>query len=125
MPALQIDLKIQQGASFRRVFRWLDAAGNPKSFTGWTAFSQIKSAYGVKQSIIDLSTATGEILLPLGYVILQLTDEQTRSIPVFFKDGRASKQSYYYDTFLYDPDGNAKRIFVGNAIVTGALSNAI
>jgi hypothetical protein len=123
MSALHYNLRIQQGATYRKVFRWLDAAGNLKPIGNWTGHAQIKTAYGITNSLLNLSTQTGEILLLDGYITLFLTKAQTRSLPVVYKSPGPANSTYFYDLFLYDEYSYGRRIFYGNVLVIGALTD--
>jgi hypothetical protein len=117
---------MQQGATYRKVIRYLDAAGEPKKLATWTAHSQIKTGYGAPGSLLDLSTRTGEITLTDdGEIIILLSKLQTRALPVVYKTNGPSVASYFYDLFLNDPSTDfSQRFLVGTVLVNGALTDA-
>lgn len=127
MSALQYNLRMQQGATFKKVIRWLDAQGNPKPIADWRGRMQIKSAYGGSGALLStLTTETGEIILAPGYITLQLTALRTRNdLPVAFKSTGPGTQTYFYDLFLTDTNSQARRFMYGNVFVTGALTDAL
>lgn len=127
MSALSLNLRVQQRATFRKTIRYLDAAGQPKQLATWSGRAQIKSAYGnSSQSLLNLTTQTGEIILTnAGEITIFLDEDQTNSLPVVYKTPGPGFATYYYDLFLNDPQKGWRRFLVGNVYVTGALTDAI
>jgi hypothetical protein len=76
MTAGNYNITAEQGASFRRVLTWNDAANEPINLTGYTARMQIRSDYFTPDpATISLTTENGRITLggALGTISLYIS----------------------------------------------------
>lgn len=63
MPAGKLDLTIEQGATFRHVLYWTDAADQPVNITGYTARMHIREHVTSTTALLQLTTENGRITL--------------------------------------------------------------
>ena len=82
MAAGKLDLYIEQGATFRKKLRWEDPQGTPVDNTGYTARMHIREPLANQQTIADLTTANGGIVLGgvNGEINLYLSDAATTAM---------------------------------------------
>ena len=68
MPALEYDLAVEQGSTFRRSVPVLDDTGNPLDVTGWSARGQIRLTFRDSAPVYELDiTVAGtnvELVIP-------------------------------------------------------------
>jgi Big-like domain-containing protein len=74
----KLDLVIEQGATFRRTITYLQASGEPRDLTGYTARMQIKTAAG-GTLLYELTTGNGRIVIdgPNGRISMEILDTDT------------------------------------------------
>jgi len=70
-------LVINQGATFRHRFTWLDVKGRPIDIAGFTARMQIRESIDASAVLLDLSTANGAISLAGAAGTVQLYISET------------------------------------------------
>ena len=63
MPAANITLQMEQGATFSKVFTCRDAAGVLVDLTGYTARMQVRATYASPTTLLDLTTENGKLVL--------------------------------------------------------------
>jgi hypothetical protein len=102
----QYDLTIQQGATFRRQFRWL-ADGDPVDLTGFAARMQIRRSVKAVDVLVDATTANGLL------TIAALAGEVTVELPATLTAG-ISAVSGVYDLEMVDPGGFVTRLLEGD-----------
>lgn len=78
----QYDLTIQQGATYRRTFRWL-ADGQPVNLTGATARMQIRRSVRAPDVVLDCTTENGRLSIDAlaGEVALVISAADTAQLP--------------------------------------------
>jgi hypothetical protein len=115
MPAAKVNLKIEQGATFRQKFTWKDAKGKPVNLTGYTAKLQVRDSAGATTVLLELTTENVGIVLggTAGTIELMQTDEQTAAL-TFLKG--------VYDLLLLAADGTALRLIEGSVTVVPGVT---
>ena len=105
MAAAKYKLKIEQGATWRKVFVW-KAAGVPVDMTGWKARMQIREAVDADEILQELTSENGGIAIEplLGQFTLKLTDTQTSALEF---------DEAVYDVELIAPNGDVIRVMQG------------
>lgn len=63
MPATQLDLTFEQGATFAMTVTWKSDAGTPVDLTGYTAKMQVRWNYSDTDALATFSTASNTITL--------------------------------------------------------------
>ena len=63
MSAGLYDITIEQGADWRLVLTWKDAAGDPMQLNGYTGRMQVRETWNSKTKIFELTTGNGGIVL--------------------------------------------------------------
>ena len=100
-----IDLEIWEGATFYRTFTWeIGDPSVPVDLEGYTAALQARDAIEDEVPVLDLTTASG------GIIILSPTDhgQYAISIPPSLTVGLCpahERRTLVYDLFLYAPLG--------------------
>lgn len=119
MTAAKVDLYIEQGATFRRTWRWSErledgTAGSPIDLTGWMARMQIRRTQG-SPAVISLSTFAISPAVPgitlggaLGTISVHMTDDQTDLL---------TPKTALYDLELESPSGDVHRFLQGKITV--------
>lgn len=106
-----VNLKINQGATFRYQFTWQNTRGHPIDLTGFTASMQIRpDSTALSTTVLtELTTVNGGIVLgnKLGTVSLYIASSVTTEL-LFSKSA--------YDIRLTSPSGDVFRL------VSGAVS---
>ena len=104
MPALEYDLAIEQGSTFRRSIPVLNDAGTPINLDGWTARGQIRITYRD----------------PMPAYQLDLTCSGTNVELVVPAEDSSGWQWRHgvYDVELIDVDGVPTRLMQGNVTVS-------
>ena len=83
MPAAVVPIHIEQGASYFRVYQYLNPDGTPFDLTDYVASMSIKRQVNVKSVLLHLSVDNGRIEVdPIeGKVIIDLNASDTASLP--------------------------------------------
>ena len=104
-----------QGETWVGEFSWLDASGAPIDLTGYTAKMQARVTAVSPDTIIDLSTEGGEIILGgvAGSVEFRVHSEVTKNI---------DSGCYKYDIALTSSGGTVSRVLEGDLRVTAAVT---
>lgn len=110
----KINLKINQGATFRYKFLWRDVRGWPVNLTGYTARMQIRATVASTAILATLTTENGGIALDAmnGTVSLYISDAATSGF---------AWASGVYDIELIAPvsqQSDVTRLVSGNVTVT-------
>jgi len=110
----RVDLYIEQGATYRRTWRWNTVSPDgltltPINLTGYIARMQIRRSQGATASV-SISTESGGITLggTAGTVSIVLTDDQTDVL---------QPKSAVYDLELEAPNGDVYRFIQGRITV--------
>lgn len=115
MQAASFDLTIEQGATFRQLFRWQDKLKNPFDLTGFTAKLMMRQSVASPLTLMVLTTENGGITL----------GGQTGSITIFIDPSVTSRLRWelaVYDMELYAPNGDVYRLVEGQVIVSPAVT---
>lgn len=105
MSTTKSNLKIKQGATYRKKYVW-SAGGVPVDMTGWKGRMQIRRETKSKTYITELTTENGGIRLTAnGEIDLYISDEDTAMF-VF--------EEAVYDLELVQPDGDVIRRLEGS-----------
>lgn len=111
MPAVKVNLVIEQGATFRKTWTLKDADGNPVDLTGYTARSQARPAVDSATTLWDLTSSPAAGMTvdgPGGSVTMEHTDEETAA----FAWSRG-----VYDVEIESPTGDVARLSEGSVRV--------
>lgn len=111
------DITCEQGATFLRTFRWLDANEAAVNLTGFSAEMHVRTAHKAATTIVELSTTQGTItLVPAeGRIQLNLSAAETTALPV---------SRGVYDLELISGGGIVTRLLEGKFIVTPEVTRA-
>ena len=106
MPAVRFDFNIEQGAQFDRTLTWTDVNGDLINLTGFTAALQVRFKKSSPTTLMDMSTANGDIVLggAAGTIQLKQTAAKTR-LNTFL--------TAVYDLELTSSGGIPTRLFEG------------
>lgn len=98
MAAAQVDLVIEQGATFYQTFQWNDSTGVAVNLTGYSARMQIRQSISAATTLANLTTANGGIAITgaTGTVAITITAAVTSSM---------NFSHAVYDLELVSPDG--------------------
>jgi hypothetical protein len=112
MAAFKLNLKINQGATFRKVITW--KAGTPAlpvDLTGCTARMQMRGKITDAAFLLELTTENGGIALGgvLGTITLNITAAQTTLI---------AWKSAIYDLEIVYADATVRRLLAGSVSVS-------
>lgn len=115
MPAGKLNLKIEQGATFKKLLQW--KAGEPSvpvDITGYLIRMQIRSELAAATTLLDLDTTNNRIAITnalQGQFELRLTATETAALT--FEAG-------VYDLEMVAPDGpdnTVTRLLAGSVMV--------
>jgi hypothetical protein len=112
MAAGLYNMVCEQGATFQRSFRWVDADEQPILLTGWSARMQVRTSYKAAEPLVSLdSDALGGIVLTPaeGGIYLELDAAATAELP--------AKQGVY-DLEMVSPTGEVTRLLQGTFTIT-------
>jgi hypothetical protein len=109
------DLKIRQGATFRRRITWRDGNDDPVDLTDWTAVLKARRAAADSTPFLDLDETDGITLGDVaGTIEIELDAETTSAL---------TWRRAVYDLKLTDPDGKATLLLEGVVIVIPQVSH--
>lgn len=82
MVALQRQITIEQGATFKKTITWKDGDGTPKDLTGFTARMQVRASHDSTTKLIDISSTGGEITLggAAGTIVIVIPKDTTAAL---------------------------------------------
>lgn len=116
MPAGKLNLKIEQGATFKRLLQW--KAGDPAvpvDLTGYVARMQVRGEQAASSVLLELTTANGGIAI---------TDAAQGKFELRIK--AADTSALTFDSGVYDlemvapdgPDNTVTRLLAGSVSVS-------
>ena len=110
MAAGKLDIFIEQGATFSKVITWKDGQENPIDLTGYTARLQCRASTSSADTVFNLTTDNGGIVLggAIGTITLTISAADTSA---------ATQQSGVYDLELEDASGTVTRLLKGSFII--------
>lgn len=110
------DLRIEQGATWTRVFTFVDGNDDPIDVTGWTFRGQVRKSFNSTTALADFSFSASDAD---NKKVFTITDTETAGIPVNPPTGNARNSSFYlYDIEAVKDDGTVERLFQGKAEVS-------
>lgn len=113
MAAGKLNLKIEQGATFRQSLQWKTGEpAAPVNLTGYQARMQIRNEVATPTALIDMTTANGRIVITDaagGKLDLYLTAVETAAL---------SFESGVYDLELVAPDNTVTRLLAGSVALS-------
>lgn len=115
MQAASFDLTIEQGATFRQVFRWQNKSKQPFDLTGFTAKLMMRQSVASPSALKTLTTDDGSITL----------GGQTGTITLFISAADTARIHWLlavYDLVLYSPTGDVYRLVEGQVVVNPAVT---
>lgn len=121
MTAANLDLDIEQGATFTRVFSFFDSSGAPIDVSLWTFRGQIRAYESAATVLASFAFVNG----PLAYqTTCTISDTDTSAIPVIQTgvDPNRVVRVCIYDIETEKPDTTVDRIFQGYANVSGEVT---
>lgn len=106
MAAGELDLVIEQGATFQKKLIWQDASGNPIDITGYIARMHIREELDSATILVELTTVNGRISLggSNGEIDLLISASDTEALTF---------SSAVYDLELEDTGGIVTRLVEG------------
>jgi hypothetical protein len=107
----KINLTIEQGATFRYKFAWVDAKKRAINLTGYTARMQIRATVDSVPILVELTTSNGGLILNEigGIVSLYISSIQTSAL---------SWTKGVYDIELVSPNSDVYRMVSGSVTVS-------
>ena len=118
MPAADIDLTIEQGATWSLPLTYQTTNGTAINLTGSLVRMQARQSYAANITIISLSTATGGITFTSaanGTFAALISANDTANLPPGI---------YPYDLELVLPDGTVARLLSGSISVSAEVTRA-
>ena len=109
--AFKLDLIIEQGATFKQGFEYVNAAGFPISIVGWDARMQIRQTKQDPLFILELTVSNGRISLGGLAGTIDLTIPSSVTAALNFTQA-------VYDLELIDPIGDVIRLIEGKVILS-------
>lgn len=80
MPAAVYNLRVEQGATYTKVFRILDEAGDPIDLTVYTARMQIRTEHAAATAVADLESPSEITLTADGYLTITIPASTTAAM---------------------------------------------
>lgn len=111
MTAGVYDITCEQGATFRRVFTWLDENEQPINLTGCSARMQVRPTHKSTTKWIDITSATSA--MTLGGALGTITVVQSAAVTALLPVNRG-----VYDLEIVFASGEVERILEGAFQVT-------
>lgn len=105
MPALKLDIEIEQGATFQREFTVTDRLGHIFDLTGFVARGKLRNNSGEVSAIFATSAVSNTVLI-------ELTAVQTAEL---------AAETYFnhnYDVEIESPTGTVYRIAKGRVLIS-------
>lgn len=105
------ELAIDQGSTLLVPFTLKDETGSVLNLTGYSARMQMRTAYASPSPVLNLTSASGTILIDanLGKLTLSASADVTAALPA---------RRYVYDIEIVSASGFVTRIVQGNAVVS-------
>jgi hypothetical protein len=115
MAAGKYDILIEQGATFRKEFQWLDKDNNPVDIADYSARMKIKKNKHDKDALIELTSENEGIEIKEdGIFILHISAEDTAKL--VFSEG-------VYDMEFEAPDGAVTRLLEGSCKLSAEVTD--
>ena len=110
MAAVKIDLTIEKGATFGKIFLWKDSDKVPINLTDYTARMQIKKSNASLTNLVELTTENGGITItPIeGKIELYISDTDTSALV---------ENKGQYDLELITPDTTIVKFVRGYVVI--------
>lgn len=113
MAAANLDLLVEQGATFTRTLTLKDSAGAPIDITGWTFAGQIRKKYDSSSPLVSFTCAIVGAATN-GQFSITLSHTQTSALPVLpAQDNSRSPTLYSYDIECVKSDSTKARLLQG------------
>ena len=106
MSAGELDLLIEQGATFQKKLIWQDADGNPIDITNYTGRMQVRESKDATVILVELTTVNGRITIGGANGEIDLEIDATTTAALTFS-------SAVYDLELEDTGGIVTRLVEG------------
>jgi len=119
--AAQNDIYLDQGADWSQGIIYANGSG-PVNITGYTFECQIRTSSVSTGGVIAASPSVDISDAANGAFTVQLTSEQTWSIPMAGKTGNDKFPTYVYDLFIISPTGQRTKLLYGNVFVSPGVS---
>lgn len=103
---------MEQGATFKRDIFVKDSAGNPWDLTGYSARMQIRQTVDDPSTLLDISTATGEITITAASGLV------TIEVPATTTETLSWTGDAVYDLELEDGSGFVTRLIQGKVTLS-------
>ena len=114
--ATELNIYIDQGASWTKEISWQNSAGDPYDLSGYTARMQIRKNYAdldKGEPLLSLDSDGNGILLSSDptNIVIDITTEQSEAIPL---------GQYYYDLELGDT--SVTKLLRGKVFILGEVT---
>ena len=107
----ELDLIIEQGATFDPILTWRDENGALVDVTGYSARMQIRDTIDATTTLVDLTSAAGDIVLGAAAGTIQIIISATDTALFAWEDG-------VYDLEMIEPGGAVRRLVRGSVAVS-------
>lgn len=119
MGAANLDLQIEQGATFSRTLTLKDAQGVKLDLTGWTFRGQVRTSLAAVSSLAAFTFAIANQITNPGEVSFSLSDVTTSGLPVTQpSDPSRPETVYIYDIEAVDDSLVVYRLLQGQVYVS-------
>ena len=116
MPAAQLDLPIEQGATYSQTFYYQTSNGTPISIANCTIRMMARDSFTSNTTVLSLSTATG------GITITNAANGTFAFLVSATDTANLSAGSYVYDCELVKPDTTVERLLAGTLTVSSEVT---
>jgi len=116
MDNLNLPITIDQGATFYLPITYKDEDGDPIIITDYSARMQIRETLNSDDTLVDLSTETGEIVITGvdGLIVITIGTTVTALLPAGMRG--------VWDLFITSPFNIVTRLLGGEAYVVGRVT---
>lgn len=118
MAAANLDILIEQGATFIQKLTIKDANSTPVNLTGYTFAAQVRKRYSDPTVIASFSFSISNQTTNTGEVIMTMSASVTSAIPVDSSSSYVRKFTYYTYDVEMDTGTEKDRILEGTVTVS-------
>jgi hypothetical protein len=118
MGAANLDINIEQGATYSLLLTFKDSSNVEVNLTGYTFSGKIKETFS-SDTVVSFTCTLGNQTTNTGEVTISLTAVETAAISV--KSSKGSQRTltqYFYDIEAVKPDASIDRVLEGKAFVS-------
>lgn len=112
MPAVNYDILIEQGATYKQKIVWKDSNGVAINLTTYTGRMQVRQL-NTESILLNLTEGSGIELFADGSIEITATATQTSALPIVYAK---------YDLELEDSSGVVTRLMQGNVTISAEVT---